>query len=246
MSKWNELSGCAVDSFWDEHPRFIIYRLFSFNDFGLEDEKMRKLTLISFIIVLILFFLAAKFFPGDELGSKEYLVLTAQKTHLLGDPNAPHVLVEFFDPACESCKHFAPIVKKLPHLYQGKLAVVLRCRPLHPQSDIVCLILEALGEQGLFWQGLEKLYEEQNNWASHHSPNLDKVLSLAQEIALDREKLANDLLDPKLKMRIQQDIEDGQSLQIQQTPSFFLDHKRLSIHSTRELLEKLANFLTHP
>ena len=47
---------------------------------------------------------------------------------VIGPPNAAVTIVEFFDPACEACRAFHPIVKQIVAAFPGKVRVVLRYR----------------------------------------------------------------------------------------------------------------------
>jgi len=67
---------------------------------------------------------------------------------VLGSPEAPVTLVEFLDPECESCAAFAPAVKKIMSDYDGKIRLVVRYMPLHPNSLRAAALTEAAGEQG--------------------------------------------------------------------------------------------------
>ena len=66
----------------------------------------------------------------------------------MGDPNARVTIVEFFDPACEACKTFYPLVKRIMNEYPGKVRLVMRYAPLHAGSDYVVTLLEAARQQG--------------------------------------------------------------------------------------------------
>ena len=64
--------------------------------------------------------------------------------------------MEFFDPSCEACRAFYPIVKSLVNSSFGQVRLVVRYAPLHQGSDTAVKILEAAREQGKYWQALEK------------------------------------------------------------------------------------------
>jgi len=54
--------------------------------------------------------------------------LVRMHTPIIGPQNAPVTIVEFFDPACETCRAFYPIVKQIMAQHPDK---VLRCA-MHP------------------------------------------------------------------------------------------------------------------
>ncbi len=74
----------------------------------------------------------------------------------MGDPDAAVTVVEFFDPSCEACRAFHPIVKDLLKEFDGKIRVVLRYAALHQGSDEAVRILETARMQGKFEPVLER------------------------------------------------------------------------------------------
>ena len=61
----------------------------------------------------------------------------------LGPEDARVVLVEFFDPGCETCRAFAEPVKKLVESHAGRVRLVLRYAAFHQGSDTMVKALEA-------------------------------------------------------------------------------------------------------
>ena len=95
----------------------------------------------------------------------------------LGNPNAKVHIVEFLDPACETCRAFYPHVKRIMADNPDKVRLSIRHVPFHNGSDYVVKVLEASRRQGKYWQALEALLASQPNWAteSHRAarPGLD-------------------------------------------------------------------------
>ena len=145
----------------------------------------------------------------------------------LGSENAKVTIVEFFDPACETCRKFYPFVKRLMSKNPGKIRLVLRYAPLHKGSDYVVKFLEASRLQNKFWETLEATYEAQPLWASHHNPQPEKLWTLLDYVGLDLNKLKDDMQDPTIAQRVQQDIADGRRLRVTKTPGFFVNGKPL-------------------
>ncbi len=54
---------------------------------------------------------------------------------ILGPKDAPVTVVEFFDPACEACRAFHPIVKDILAKHEGDVRVVLRYTPFHGEGS---------------------------------------------------------------------------------------------------------------
>lgn len=145
----------------------------------------------------------------------------------IGSKNAKVTIVEFFDPACETCRKFHPFVKRLLSKNPGKIRLVLRYTPLHKGSDEVAKFLEASRLQNKFWETLEAVYEAQPIWASHHNPQPQKLWTLLDYVGLDLDRMRNDMQSPEIARRVQQDTADARSLQVTKTPGFFVNGKPL-------------------
>ena len=151
-----------------------------------------------------------------------------------GPAAAPVTLVEFYDPECEACAAFHPIVKKILKDYDGKIRLVLRYMPLHPSSMTAATFTEAAGEQGKYWQAQELLFNKQSEWGQKHgqpsAPPAD-INALfdkyAKELGLDLPKLNSAIKENRFREKIERDKKDGQSLGVRQTPTFFVNGRQL-------------------
>ncbi len=148
-------------------------------------------------------------------------------------------IVEFFDPACGTCSQFYPFVNDLVKKYPGKVKVMMRYAPLHEGSGDVVKMLEAAHMQGQFWPAVELLFGNQNRWVEHHVSNPQHALAGLKTLELDHAKLEADYQSAKVARIIEQDIKDGQTLQIRATPEFFVNGKPLISFGYKQL-EKLV------
>lgn len=162
---------------------------------------------------------------SDSSGNNELLVRDYSPS--LGNKDAKVTIVEFFDPACETCKSFHPFVKRLMQKNPGKVRLVLRYTPLHQGSDSVAAFLEAARLQGKFWQTLDAVYESQPLWASHHNPQPEKLWELLGHVGLNLDRVRTDMQSPNIAQRVQQDIQDAQAMRVTKTPGFFVNGKPL-------------------
>jgi protein-disulfide isomerase len=137
------------------------------------------------------------------------------------------VIVEFIDPACETCAAFYPMVKKLMADYPGKVRLVVRYAPFHQGSDKVVTILEAANRQGKFWPALEALLEHQPQWVSGHKPDVARVWKQLDGLGLNMEQLAFDMSAPALQEPIAQDLADAKALNVTMTPEYFVNGRGL-------------------
>lgn len=96
--------------------------------------------------------------------------LIREDSPTIGAADAKITLVEFLDPECESCAAFHPVVKKILKDYDGKIRLVVRYMPLHPNSVLAATFTEVAGEQGKYWQAQELLFQKQSEWGTKHGP----------------------------------------------------------------------------
>lgn len=160
----------------------------------------------------------------------------------LGTANAPVTVVEFLDPECEACAAFSPIVKKLLKDYEGKIRLVVRYMPLHPNSISAATFTETAGEQGKYWQAQELLFQRQREWGQKHGPaaasepppNINVLFQkYAEELGLDLAKANAAVRENRYGAKIERDKQDGQALGVRQT--FFVNGRRLTRFSEADL-----------
>lgn len=149
-----------------------------------------------------------------------FMPATAQR---YGDPAAKVVIVEFFDPACETCATFAPIAKEMVDKNPGRVQLVQRYAPFHPGSDQVVAILEASRKQDKYWDTLHLLFSSQAEWTANHHAVVDQVWPVLERGGLDVARLRTDAADPAIAALIQQDLADAKALGVTQTPEFFVN-----------------------
>lgn len=145
----------------------------------------------------------------------------------LGEASAPVLIVEFIDPACETCWAFYPRVKEKMAANPGKIRLVLRFAPFHEGSDKVAAALAAAHRQGKFWPALEALMATQDDWAAHHTARVEKIWPHLGGLGLDLKKLKADMATPETAAWIAQDLEDAGALNVTKTPEFFVNGKGL-------------------
>jgi protein-disulfide isomerase len=199
---------------------------------------MNKQTRFSMGALLLIFLAIVVVIVAEQSGDGSYNndeVLERDYSPSMGNNDAKVTIVEFFDPACETCKSFHPFVKRLMQKNPGKIRLVLRYTPLHKGSDDVARFLEATRLQGKFWQSLDAIYEAQPIWASHHNPQPEKLWELLDYVGLDLNKVRHDMQSATIAQRLQQDIDDARALQVTKTPGFFVNGKPLVQFGSRQL-----------
>ncbi|MCF6330753.1 MAG: DsbA family protein [Sulfurimonas sp.] len=209
----------------------------------------QKIILLSVVSLLILFVLGAFAYNSTKL---DEAALIAKKNEekfirdystIIGNMDAEVTLVEFLDPACETCRAYYPIVKDILVKYDGKVRHVIRYAPFHKGSDYVVKLLEATKKQGKYEETLEALFRYQNQWVHHHVPNNQMVWQLMTHLGLNIEQLKKDFENPKLDELIKQELSDAKTLGVKKTPQFFVNGKMLQKFGQKHLIELIESEL---
>ena len=207
----------------------------------------KKVTVIGVVAVLALFFYFGMNAYQSRVQSAQDVQVRAEQTRLVrmhstvfGPQDAPVTIVEFFDPACETCRAMYPIVKSLMAQHGNSVKLVLRYAPFHHGSDQVVKLLEAAKSQGKYQPVLEALLDAQPDWADHGQPNLEIAFKAAEQAGLDMARARQDIEKPGMQALLQQDIEDLTALQVTKTPTFFVNGRSLPSFGPDQLAALVA------
>lgn len=148
------------------------------------------------------------------------------KDHVLGNPNAPIVLVEYSDTECPFCKNFNTTVKQIMDQYgkDGKVALVYRHFPLdsiHPKSRREATGAECANELGgndKFWAYINRIFDIT---PSNNQLDPAKIPQIAKDIGLDQKAFEACLNSDKYAALIEEDFQGGLKAGVTGTPSTF-------------------------
>ena len=176
----------------------------------------------------------------DQTVRAEQTRLVRMHSPVLGPQGAPVTIVEFFDPACETCRAFYPIVKSLMAKHPDDVRLVIRYAPFHQGSDQVVKLLEAAKRQGRYQPVLEAVLQAQPTWADHGRPNPDLTFEIAKAVGLDLDRAREDMARPEMQALLAQDVEDLTALQVNKTPTFFVNGRSLPSFGPDQLAALVA------
>ena len=199
--------------------------------------KKQILIVVTLLLLVVAFWGGRYWYQHKEPAlSKESLqALSRPYAYVVGNPNAKVTIVEFFDPACGTCREFFPFVKNLMKQHPDQIKVALRYAPFHTDSYFVVQMLEASKYQNKYIETLELLYKYQSRWIRDHKVDIALVWPLLPEAGLNLEILQNDMKRPEVDAHIKQDIADTKTLGVMQTPEFFVNTKPLTQFGYKEL-----------
>lgn len=164
---------------------------------------------------------------GEDGTGARAAALASEHAPTLGEPTARVHVVEFLDPACETCAQFFPVVKQLLADNAGRIRLSVRHVAFHEGSEYAVRVLEASRNQQKYWQTLEALLQSQAQWAPHHTVQPDLVLAAIAGVGLDLQQLAADMNTPAVAERIARDRDDAVTLKVTATPEYFVNGRPL-------------------
>ncbi len=207
----------------------------------------KEITVIGLVAIVALFFYLGMNAYQKRVQTAQEVQVKAEQTRLVrmhspvfGPQGAPVTIVEFFDPACETCRAFYPIVKNLMAQYPNDVRLVIRYAPFHQGSDQVVKLLESAKSQGKYQAVLEAVLAAQPAWADHGQPNIEIAFKVAEQAGLDLVKARQDIEKPGMQSLLQQDIEDLTALQVTKTPTFFVNGRSLPSFGPEQLAALVA------
>ena len=210
----------------------------------------QKTLLIASAAVLLLVFIVGTLVYRSEKSDEAFRAVKRNSSLLvrmhsptLGRPEAKVHIVEFLDPACETCRSFYPYVKRILAANPDKIRLSVRYAPFHKGSDYVVKVLEAARKQGKFWETLEALFASQENWAAHHAPHPQRVWAFLGGTGLNLEKVKRDMDAPEIAAVIAQDLDDARALNVTKTPEFFVNGRPMASFGYDQLKDLVASAL---
>jgi len=157
------------------------------------------------------------------------------KAHIVfGEPDAPHVVVEFSNYLCPHCKNHA--LNVLPILFRdyvetGKTRYVFRALPFSGQPQVFTASVAAAcvydQARDRFLPFHELLFRANQEWGELGGEALtEKLLDYARQLSLDTEKLAACMKDETVAARVRFDQKLAAALGVDGTPTFFVDGEK--------------------
>jgi len=171
------------------------------------------------------------------------LLPISSSDHILGDPNAPIIIVEYSDSSCPYCKMFHPTMEDIITKYgpTGEVAWAYRHFPLdkpdqngnvlhknagHEAQAFECVA--SLGGNEKFWAFLKKFYETTPSVTGQTPEGLDqaKLPIMATGVGIDTKAFNECLSSGKFKDTVDKEALSGVNAGVSGTPASFLVLKK--------------------
>jgi len=204
---------------------------------------------LSCVLLGLMFFLGSSYYKEKQVEKYGFMakenadLFVRDHSQTLGNDDAKVYIIEFMDPACETCAAFAPFIKQIMDENPGKIKLVLRYAPFHDGADNFVKILEAARMQGKYWETLDVMFKTQGAWASHHNYQPQRLWEFLPRAGVDVEQIKKDMHDPSIAKIIEQDMADVKALNVQKTPGYFVNGKPLLSFGYKQLYHLIKSEL---
>jgi protein-disulfide isomerase len=178
---------------------------------------------------------------------------TTLTEHKEGQGKDGVTLVEYGDFECPYCGQYYAIVKQVVQEYNQQITFQFRNFPLtsiHPNAFAGARAAEAAGQLGQYWQMHDLLYQANvqyyasndtiSSWISASDP-LSYFDQFAKQLGLNVTKFNQEYNSSKVNDLVDADMNEGNKLGIDATPTFFLDGKQVVPNETIASFQKLIN-----
>lgn len=143
-------------------------------------------------------------------------------TPKMGSNEAPIKLTVFGDYGCQYTKREYPIIRDFLFKHSNDLQLIYRDFPVVTENSLqLALAGRCAGEQKMFWPMHDYMFEHQGE------EMLKMIMNGAKALNLDLQLFYNCLKTEKYLPQIRKDLAEGLDLQLQGTPSIFINGYQL-------------------
>ena len=173
--------------------------------------------------------------------------------HIEGAGKDGITLVEYGDYQCPYCGAYFSTIKQVEALYSNEITFQFRNFPLtslHQNAFAAARAAEAAGLMGQFWQMHDLLYTQNQEyygsnqkiqtWINASSPETIFAQD-AQSLGLNVQKFEQLYASDQVNNLINADESAGNALNVNATPSFYLDGKPIQANNTVSAFATLIN-----
>jgi protein-disulfide isomerase len=161
-----------------------------------------------------------------------------------GPATAPVTVVEFSDLQCPHCKEAQPTLDKLASEDKNARIVFQNFPlPMHDWAMKAAEYADCVGRSSndAFWKFVDSVYGAQSDITASNAD--EKLKGSADAAGVKGDEIAACATKPETETRVQHSISLGQSLDVNSTPTIFINGRALSAGGIPyEILKKLVDF----
>jgi protein-disulfide isomerase len=153
----------------------------------------------------------------------------------IGDPGAKVVIIEYMDFECPFCRVASGPTKELAKKHGAVLYIKHLPIEHHEFAQAAAVASMAAHRQGMFWKLGELLFANQDMLS------LERIDELAKEAGCDMKRYEADKKSPEIELVIKRDVEEGDRLEVDGTPTFYVDGFLVDYDQLEEKILKAKN-----
>ena len=162
---------------------------------------------------------------AQEGGPAKYLSALPDD-HVLGKPDAPNIIIDYFSLTCPHCANFNAAV--MPEIRRqwidtGKARLIMRHFPSDGIATHASLLAECRGP-AKFYETIDALFRAQIDWLTAADPDAEMVKVLVAE-GVTADAATACFSDDRLLNKVIADVQTGQALRVNSTPSLFINEQ---------------------
>ncbi|MFA5162965.1 MAG: thioredoxin domain-containing protein [Patescibacteria group bacterium] len=191
---------------------------------------------------------------NQERADSQNLILQKQaeatlygaNNYYLGAGSPKLIIVEFSDFACPYCKQLSEVIRQAGEKYKDQVKIIFRDFPVISEKSIdLSQAAWCAGAQGKFWEMHDALFANQDSLKASEADLDINLRSLALDLKLNTDDFSACLNDKAYLDNIRANLEDGEALGVEKTPTWFIGRHRVTGHMEKEqfnaLIEKYLN-----
>jgi len=154
----------------------------------------------------------------NPLSTENNLLVEGLNNYWLGTEKPQITIVEFADYACTYCQKSHPKIREISLKYKDSVKYIFRDYPINTEHSIkLALAARCAGEQKMFWQAHDKIF--QNPGISEDAD----IKKLIKTIGVKADKFDSCYDSEKYLTDIKKDLSDGHKIGITGTPTWFIN-----------------------
>lgn len=158
-------------------------------------------------------------------GTEKYLAALPDD-HVMGKPDAPNIIIDYFSLTCPHCANFNAAV--LPRIRKewidtGKAKLIMRHYPSDGIATHASLLAECAGP-AKFYDTIDALFRAQIDWLTAADPDAE-MIKVMQTQGVSAKASTACFADDRLLNKVIADVQSGQALQVKQTPTLFINEQ---------------------
>jgi Na+/H+ antiporter NhaA len=192
-----------------------------------KQAQARVGVLVASVLALVLgwaiFRITDSLSPPVAVGAKLIRDVDPDRDHMKGNPNGTLTLVEYGDFECPFCSRASGSIDEVRAYFGDELRYVWRHLPLervHPHAMDAARASEAAALQGRFFEMATKMFHFQDYLEWEH------IYRYADAVGIDIQQFDEDLQLPKVMHRVLDDAQDAELMDLNSTPTFFVNGRR--------------------